>query len=49
MNHITMVDNANFGRKQLGALQLLNAFEEYRLDSLFPNLSVDWDPQTDSV
>ena len=40
MNHITMVHNANFGRKQLGALELLNALPEYRLESIFPNLSV---------
>ena len=39
MNHI-MVHNANFGRKQLGALELLNALAEYRLESIFPNLSV---------
>ena len=40
MNHITVVHNANFGRKQLGALDLLNALAEYRLESIFPNLSV---------
>jgi len=28
MNHITMVHNANIGRKQLGALGLLNALAE---------------------
>ena len=39
-NHITMVHNANFGRKQLGALELLNALAEYRLESIFLNLSV---------
>ena len=39
-NHITMVHNANFGRKQLGALELLNTLAEYRLESIFPNLSV---------
>jgi len=31
MNHITIVHNANFGRKQLGALELLNALSEYKL------------------
>ena len=40
MNHTTMVHNANSGRKQLGALELLNALAEYRLESIFPNLSV---------
>ena len=40
MNHITMVHNANFGTKQLGALELLNALAECRLESIFPNLSV---------
>ena len=35
-----MVYNANFGRKQLGALELLNALAEYRLESIFLNLSV---------
>ena len=40
MNHITMVHNANFGIKQLGALELLNALAEYRLESIFPNLTV---------
>ena len=40
MNHITMVHNANFGTKQLGPLELLNALAEYRLESIFPNLSV---------
>jgi len=40
MNHITMVHNANFGRKQLGALELLNALAEYKLESIFLNLSV---------
>ena len=30
MNHITMVHNANFGRKQLGALEQLDALAEYR-------------------
>ena len=28
-------DNANFGKKQLGALELLNALAEYRLESIF--------------
>ena len=40
MNHITMVHNANLVRKQLGALELLNALAEYRLESIFSNLSV---------
>ena len=40
INHITMVYNANFGRKQLGILELLNALAEYRLKSIFPNFSV---------
>ena len=40
MNHITMVHNANCGRKQLGALELLNALTEYRLKSIFSNLCV---------
>ena len=40
MNHITMVHNAIFGRKQLGALELLNALAEYRLENIFPNFSV---------
>ena len=35
-----MVYNANFGRKQLGALELLNALAEYRLKSIFRNLTV---------
>ena len=29
-DYITMVYNVNFGRKQLGALELLNALAEYR-------------------
>ena len=40
INYITMVLNANFGRKQLDALELLNASAEYRLESIFPNLSI---------
>ena len=40
MDHITMVHNAIFGRKQLDALELLNALAEYRLESIFPNFSV---------
>ena len=28
MNYIKMVHNANFGRKQLGALELLNALQK---------------------
>ena len=40
MNHITMVHNANFGRKQLSALELVNALGEYRLEGIFSNLSV---------
>ena len=35
-----MVHNANFGIKQLGALEQLNALAEYRLESIFPNLTV---------
>ena len=35
-----MVYNAKFGRKQLSALELLNALTEYRLKSIFPNLRV---------
>ena len=31
MNHIRMVHNVNFGRKQLDALELLNALTEYML------------------
>ena len=38
MYHITMVHNANFVRKQLGALELLNTLVEYRLHSIIPNL-----------
>ena len=41
MNHITMVHNANFGRKLLDAFLLLNSLGEYRLESIFPNLSVN--------
>jgi len=40
MNHIAMVHNANLGIKQLGALELLNALTEYKLESIFPNLTV---------
>ena len=40
MNHVTMVHNANFGRKQFGGLELLNTLAEYRLESIFLNLSV---------
>ena len=42
MNHITMVHSDNFRRRLLGALELLNAFAEYRLESIFPNLSVSF-------
>ena len=35
-----MVHNANYSRKQLGALELLNALAKDRLESIFPNLSV---------
>ena len=38
--HKPIVHNANFGTKQLGLLELLNVLEEYRLESIFPNLSV---------
>ena len=34
MNHITKVHNTNFGRKQLDALDLLDALAEYRLESV---------------
>jgi len=40
MIHIRMVHNANLGRKQLGALELLNALGEHKLESIFPNLSI---------
>ena len=40
MNHITMVLNANFARKLLGALKLSNALAEHRLESIFSNHSV---------
>ena len=40
MKHLAMVHNANFGRKWLGVLELLNALAEYRLESILPNLSV---------
>ena len=39
MNHITMVHNDIFCRKQLGAFKLRNALAEYRLQSIFLNLS----------
>ena len=35
-----MVHNAKFGRKKVGALELLNVLTEYRLESILPNLSV---------
>ena len=38
--HHNVNRNANFGRKQMSALELLNALAEYRLESIFPNLSV---------
>ena len=31
INHITMLRNANSGRKQLGVLELLNVLAEYGL------------------
>ena len=34
INHKAMVHNANFVRKQLGALELLNALAEYQLESI---------------
>ena len=40
MHHITMARNANLGRKQFGALELLNAITDYGLESTFPILSV---------
>ena len=40
MNHIAMIHNTNYGIKPLGALELLNSLAEYRLESIFPNLSV---------
>ena len=40
MNHIKMVQKVNFGRKQLRALELLNALPEYKFESTFPNLGV---------
>ena len=40
MNDIIMVHNANFGRKQLSALELLNSLAVFRFESIFPNLSV---------
>ena len=40
MNHITMVHNANLGRRLLDAFLLLNTLGEYRLESIFPNLTV---------
>ena len=40
MNHVTMVHNANFGRQQLGELELLNVVAEYKLKSVFLKLSV---------
>ena len=40
INHIIMIDNANFVRKQLAALELLNALAKYRLKSIFSNPSV---------
>ena len=40
MNHILMVHKANFGVKGLDALGLLNALAEYKLERIFPNLSV---------
>ena len=35
-----LVHNANFFGKMLGELELLDALAEYRLESIFPNLSV---------
>ena len=40
INHISMVHTANFGTKQLGALELLNALSEHKLESIFPNISI---------
>ena len=40
INHIILVHNAKFGRKKVGALELLNVLTEYRLESILPNLSV---------
>ena len=39
MNLITMVHNVNFSGKPLSRLKLLNALVEYRLDSIFCNIS----------
>lgn len=38
--HLTMVHNANFGKEQLGALELLNALANSKLENIFPNISV---------
>ena len=40
LNHIAMVHDSSFGIKQSGALELLNALAEYRLESIFRKLSV---------
>ena len=40
INHISMVHNANFDKKQLNALDLLNALVEHKLETIFPNLII---------
>ena len=35
-----MVHYANFGKEQLGALELLNALANSKLENIFPNISV---------
>ena len=40
INNIKMLHKANMCRRKLRALELLHALAEYRLESIFPNLSV---------
>ena len=40
INYISMVHNANFDKKQLNALDLLNALAEHKLETIFPNLII---------
>ena len=42
IKHIAMIHKSNFDTKHLGALEMLNALTECKLESLFPNLSVSF-------
>jgi len=42
IQHIQMIQNANFGKKETSFLEMLNFLTQHIFEGIFPNLCISW-------